>query len=68
VAVGKVLLLDSKDVIAFSEGGLVAGVGLHDLIIVRTADATLVVRRDRAQDVRAIVEQLKARSDLDAFL
>jgi mannose-1-phosphate guanylyltransferase len=68
VAVGKVLLLDSKDVIAFSEGGLVAGVGLHDLIIVRTADATLVVRRDRAQDVRAIVERLKARSDLDEFL
>jgi len=68
VALGKVLLLDSKDVIAFSEGGLVAGVGLHDLIIVRTADATLVVRRDRAQDVRAIVERLKARGDLDEFL
>ena len=68
VTVGGVLLHDCKDVIAFSEGGLVAGVGLEDLIIVRTAAATLVCRRDRAQDVRAIVEQLKARSDLDEFL
>ena len=68
VVQGKVLLLDSENVTAFSERGLVAGVGLKDLIVVRTADATLVCKSDRAQDVRAIVEQLKARKDLDEFL
>ena len=65
---GPVLLHDSKDVIAFADGGLVAGVGVEDLVIVRTPDVTLVCRRDRAQEVRAIVEQLKGRKDLDEYL
>ena len=65
---GNVLLHDSRDVIAFADQGLVAGVGVEDLIIVRTPDVTLVCRRDRAQDVRAIVERLKARGDLDEYL
>ncbi len=65
---GSVLLHDSKDVIAFAYQGLIAGVGIEDLIIVRTPDVTLVCRKDRAQDVRAIVERLKARGDLDEYL
>ena len=68
VARGKVLLHDCKEVIAIAEGGLVAGVGLADMIIVRTGDVTLVCRGDRAQEVRAIVEELKARKDLDGYL
>jgi len=63
VARGWVLLHDSNGVIAFSDGGLVAGVGLRDLIIVRTGDVTLVCPRDRAQDVRALVDRLKKESD-----
>ncbi len=63
VARGDVLLHDSSGVIAFSDSGLVAGVGLRDLIIVRTGDVTLVCPRDRAQDVRALVERLKKESD-----
>ncbi|MBC8133434.1 MAG: mannose-1-phosphate guanylyltransferase, partial [Deltaproteobacteria bacterium] len=41
-------------------------VGVHDLVIVATADAILVVPKDRAQDVRKIVESAKAagRKDL----
>jgi len=65
---GQVLLHDCKDVIAFAEGGLVAGLGVEDLVIVRTSDVTLVCRRDRAQEVRAIVERLKARKGLDEYL
>jgi mannose-1-phosphate guanylyltransferase len=65
---GAVLLHDSKDVIAFADGGLVAAVGVEGLVIVRTRDVTLVCRRDRAQEVRAIVEQLKAGKDLDEYL
>jgi mannose-1-phosphate guanylyltransferase len=68
VARGKVLLHDCKDVIAFADGGLVAGVGVEDLVIVRTRDVTLVCRRDRVQEVRAIVEQIKSRKDLDEYL
>jgi mannose-1-phosphate guanylyltransferase len=68
VARGDVLLHDSTGVIAFSDGGLVAGVGLRDLIIVRTGDVTLVCPRDRAQDVRALVDRLKKKSDGNAPL
>lgn len=68
MASGTVLLEDSKDVTAFAEGGLVAGIGLENLVIVRTPDVTLVCRRDRAQDVRLIVDRLKARGDLDEYL
>ena len=39
---------------------MVAAVGVENLIIVSTTDATLVVHRDAAQDVKRIVEQLKA--------
>jgi mannose-1-phosphate guanylyltransferase len=65
---GLAILHDCKGVITFAETGLVAGVGVEDLVIVRTPDVTLVCRRDRAQDVRAIVEQLKTREELDGYL
>ena len=42
-----------------SEERLVAAVGVTDLIIVETADAVLVAHKDRAQDVRLAVENLK---------
>jgi mannose-1-phosphate guanylyltransferase len=46
--------------------GLTALVGVEDLIVVHTDDATLVARRDRCQEVKQIVEALKAagRTDL----
>jgi len=65
---GATLLHDCENVIAFADGGLIAGVGLSDLVIVRTGDVTLVCRRDRVQEVRAIVEQLKSRKDLGGHL
>ena len=38
-------------------------VGVSDLVIVETDDAVLVIPRDRAQDVRAVVQALKDRGD-----
>jgi mannose-1-phosphate guanylyltransferase len=38
---------------------LVATIGLEDVIIIDTDDALLVCARDRAQDVKLIVEQLQ---------
>ena len=44
-----------------AEGGrLVATVGLRGLCVVDAGDALLVVPRDRAQDVRSVVDALKA--------
>ncbi|MDD5307283.1 MAG: mannose-1-phosphate guanylyltransferase [Deltaproteobacteria bacterium] len=42
-------------------GKLVALVGVRDLVVVDTGDALLVCRRERSQDVKAVVDALKAR-------
>ena len=46
---------------------LVAVFGVEDLVVVRTADATLVCPRDRAGDLKELVNQLRRRG-LDAYL
>jgi mannose-1-phosphate guanylyltransferase/mannose-6-phosphate isomerase len=43
-----------------AEHRLVAGVGLEDMLVVETADAVLVAHKDHAQDVKKVVDQLKA--------
>lgn len=54
--------IDSVRTLVHAAGGrLVATVGLSDVIIVDTPDAVLVCARDRAQDVRKIVDSLAAR-------
>jgi mannose-1-phosphate guanylyltransferase / mannose-6-phosphate isomerase len=59
---GDVLLQDCHNTMAVSEGRLVACVGLTDLIVVETADAVLVVHKNKTQDVKKIVDILKARN------
>ncbi|MEZ5892910.1 MAG: mannose-1-phosphate guanylyltransferase/mannose-6-phosphate isomerase [Parvularculaceae bacterium] len=59
------MLVDSANVSIHSDGVIVGAVGVEDLIIVATGDAVLVARRDRAQDVRAIVDELKKRGRED---
>ncbi len=50
---------DAQGCIAWAEGDeVIALVGVKDLVVVRSGDATLVCPRDRAQDVKKIVEQL----------
>jgi mannose-1-phosphate guanylyltransferase len=61
VAQGEHLLLDGKNLLVSSTGGLVAARGVSDLIIVHTPDATLVCRRDDAEGVKAIVQELERR-------
>jgi mannose-1-phosphate guanylyltransferase len=60
------LAIDTKRTFISSER-LVAAIGLEDLIIVDTGDALLVCRRDRVQDVKQIVEELK-RSQRNEYL
>nr|WP_300995473.1 mannose-1-phosphate guanylyltransferase/mannose-6-phosphate isomerase [Rheinheimera sp.] len=56
---GDVLSCDSTDNYVFAETGLVATVGLQNVVVVQTRDAVLVAAKDRVQDVKAIVQQLK---------
>ena len=51
--------LDTAGSLIFGNGRLVATLGIQDLVIVDTEDVLLICHRDRAQDVRLLVEQLK---------
>lgn len=56
---GDALLHDVRDCYIQSPERLTAAVGVDNLIIIDTPDALLVAHKDRAQDVRHIVKQLK---------
>lgn len=62
VVSGDVLLHDCKNALFHSEHRLVTGVGLEDIVVVDTDDSLLVVKKSRTQDVKIIVDQLKARN------
>ena len=57
---GDVLQHDSRNTLVHAEGRLVTTVGVDDLVVVETADAVMVAHKDRVQDVKKIVEKLKA--------
>lgn len=58
ISYGETLLLDTKDCIVYGNDKLIATVGVEDLIVVQTADALLICPKDRAQDVKTVVETL----------
>jgi mannose-1-phosphate guanylyltransferase len=57
--------VDTTGVVVPASGRLVAVLGLDDVVVVDTPDAVLVTTRARAQDVKAIVEDLKASGATD---
>ena len=59
VSQGDVLAHDSQGCYLRSDGRLVAAVGIENLVVIETSDALLVSTRERADDVRIAVEQLK---------
>ncbi|UGB45007.1 mannose-1-phosphate guanylyltransferase/mannose-6-phosphate isomerase [Frateuria edaphi] len=57
---GDTLALDTRNCLLHShERHLLAAVGVDDLVVVSTPDATLVAHRDAAQQVKQIVEELQ---------
>lgn len=59
--VGKTVTVDTSNSILRSEGDhLIATVGVKDLIVVHTSNATLVAHRDDEEAVRKIVKKLEA--------
>jgi mannose-1-phosphate guanylyltransferase len=60
----ELITADSKGCIAYAEDSeLIAIVGLDDVVVVRAGERTLVCPRERAQDVKRIVESLKERGE-----
>ncbi|WP_428484533.1 mannose-1-phosphate guanylyltransferase/mannose-6-phosphate isomerase [Rhodopila sp.] len=60
VALGDVVLEGAENCYVRSDGMLAAVVGLKDAVVVVTEDAVLAMHRGQAQDVKKIVERLKA--------
>ncbi|MCB1119998.1 MAG: mannose-1-phosphate guanyltransferase, partial [Verrucomicrobiae bacterium] len=48
----------SNNIVVSENGHLTAVIGVDDLIVVHTGDATLVCHKDRAQEIKAVVKQL----------
>jgi mannose-1-phosphate guanylyltransferase len=60
--------IETRDcIIVGRDGHITATLGVEDLIVVCTPDATLVAPKDRAEDVKKLVEELKRRGE-DRFL
>jgi mannose-1-phosphate guanylyltransferase/mannose-6-phosphate isomerase len=57
---GDVMLENCRDTLVVSESRLVACIGLSNLVVVETDDAVLVAHHDATQDVKKIVDRLKA--------
>jgi mannose-1-phosphate guanylyltransferase/mannose-6-phosphate isomerase len=64
---GDVIAVDSRNSYAYARR-LVALVGVDDLVVVETDDAVLVARKDRVQQVKDVVAQLKATQRSQAAL
>jgi mannose-1-phosphate guanylyltransferase len=58
---GECVAIDTRDTFIHAEDRVVAAVGVENLVIVDTPDATLVAHRDQLQRVKEVVGELKAR-------
>lgn len=56
---GNVITIDSKNSIIEGNQKLIATVGIEELIIVDTDDATLICKKDSAKDIKKVLENLK---------
>jgi mannose-1-phosphate guanylyltransferase/mannose-6-phosphate isomerase len=61
VILGRALDRDSKGCIIYAQNRLVATIGLENVIVVDTPDATLVCHRERVQEVKDLVAELNRR-------
>ena len=70
VAVGRHVGIDTGGAILYTTNGddLIATIGLEDVVVVRTAEVTLVVHKDRTQDIKKLVQQLKENPDLERYV
>jgi mannose-1-phosphate guanylyltransferase len=68
LAQGQSILIDTASSFVFNQSTqLIVGLGLEDIVIVGTGDALLVADLKKSQDVRKVIEQIKAEG-LDSLL
>ena len=65
---GKTITLDTENCIIDSSDKLVATIGIKDLIIVDTNDSLLVCSKDRCNDIKQILSELKSNKSFNLYL
>lgn len=68
VSIGDCQSVESGGNIVYSKNHLTALIGVQDLVVVQADGVTLICPRDRAQDVKAMVQKLKNAGRYDALL
>ena len=63
---GDVLTLDTKNSYIYSEDKLVTVIGIDNLVVVETKDAVMIAPKERVQEVKQIVDQLKQQGRSEA--
>ncbi|HBX42798.1 MAG TPA: mannose-1-phosphate guanylyltransferase [Deltaproteobacteria bacterium] len=61
VTAGKVILADTRGALVRSDRGVVAVIGMEDVVVIRSGDAVLVCPRHRSEEVKGIVEEVQRR-------
>jgi len=56
---GNIVTINTENCIIQGTDKLIAAVGLKDLVIVDTKDATLICERDHTADIKKVIENLK---------
>jgi mannose-1-phosphate guanylyltransferase len=64
---GDFIPIESTGCIVHSDGGLVAAIGVSDLVIVKSGDVVVVCPRGRDQEVKALVQMLKADPEREKY-
>ncbi len=59
IKIGDQINIDTKNCITYSSGRLLATIGLENVVVIETPDAVLVCDKNKVQDVKKVVEQLK---------
>ncbi len=67
ILVGDVVSIDTRNSIVVSNDGVVGTIGISNLVVVHTADATLILPKARAQEVKEIVRQLSTKQRLEKY-
>lgn len=68
VVKGDVIALDTKNSYIHSQNKLIATIGIDNLVVIDTPDAVLIASKDKVQEVKKVVEQLKSQQRPEASL
>lgn len=62
---GDKIMIDTHNTVAYSKDRMIAIIGVDSLLIVETDDVVLVCDKNRAQDVKIIVDILKKQGKIE---